>query len=457
MTARAIPGRAGEETATNWSQVLASGGAKNKAQSLLVTGMAAFEAYNKARDWYRTKADKKSYMVTLQDTSELYFMAHAWLIDRLNEEDRRSFVVDVRRSRKKYRWEDDAPVAVRAVNARLARQRQLKLVYDGSKNLTVNIDGYPIVIAAEQPEIPSANENEKRIGKPGTFIMKASSPEGQRAVINLLQQFARELDEAEVDRYSVYSVGKYGGWEEVGSKTPRPLNTVILDGTQNEDFIEDVEWFLSSEERYTALGLPWHRGYILDGPPGTGKTSMAQAVAGHFDMEVYYLPLADLRADADLISLMGSIPNQLSMLLLEDIDVLTAAKDRKDGDSKDAKERVSMTGLLNALDGIVTPHGLITVMTTNDYNSLDDAIVRPGRADRRFHMGYVTNGQARRLITQMTGKDPGRVMIGNKKNITPGEIVEVVKTNMHVDATDIHAAIRDKLHMTMANSTPVDI
>jgi chaperone BCS1 len=172
--------------------------------------------------------------------------------------------------------------------------------------------------------------------------------------------------------------------------------------------------------------MSWHRGYLLYGPPGTGKTSIAWALAHHFALDLWYMPLADIEKDQELIRLVSNVKPR-SMLLLEDIDVFHAAKVREDDNG------VSMSGLLNSLDGVATPHGLITVMTTNDRSMLDDALVRPGRIDRTEEIGLLDDDQGMRLLQlfypalkEHEARRVGRACAGR----APSDVLEVCKRHL---------------------------
>jgi chaperone BCS1 len=141
------------------------------------------------------------------------------------------------------------------------------------------------------------------------------------------------------------------------------------------------------------------------------------------------MPLKDLSHDTDLGRLLQGIGPR-SMLLLEDVDVSHAATERTE-----TAEGISASGLLNALDGVITPDGLVTVMTTNKRDELDDALVRPGRADREVELTYLDDDQFNRLAERLVG---GQWSVDGLAGleITPAEVVEVVKRHM----TDHQAA-----------------
>ena len=125
-------------------------------------------------------------------------------------------------------------------------------------------------------------------------------------------------------------------------------------------------------------GVPYRRGYLLHGPPGTGKTSFTQAIAGALKLNICYLNLSNGNMDDDgLNRALNNAPSQ-SIILLEDIDGIFVARESvnqgRDGG-------VSFSGLLNALDGVRSQEGRILFMTTNHKEKLDPALLRPGRCD----------------------------------------------------------------------------
>lgn len=81
-------------------------------------------------------------------------------------------------------------------------------------------------------------------------------------------------------------------WNNVKKKNRRPLESIILEDGVLDSILQDAREFISMEEWYTDAGIPHRRGYLLHGPPGTGKSSTIYAVAGELGMEIYSLSLA---------------------------------------------------------------------------------------------------------------------------------------------------------------------
>ncbi len=180
-------------------------------------------------------------------------------------------------------------------------------------------------------------------------------------------------------------------WELVSSRDPRPLSSVVLPDGVADTLVSDVQQFRDSQLWYRDLGIPHRRGYLFYGPPGTGKSSLVGALAGHFRAPVYALHLAarDLTDDR-LLALFSRIP-PAAFVLLEDVDAAFAQRRTSDD------HRLTLSGLLNAIDGVAAKDGIALVLTTNHLERLDPALVRPGRVDIRIAFAYASTSQVERL------------------------------------------------------------
>lgn len=190
-------------------------------------------------------------------------------------------------------------------------------------------------------------------------------------------------------------------WASVDGIAKRPIETVILPDGIIERLLADIEIFLGAKSRYRSFGIPYHRGYAFFGPPGGGKTSMAQAIAGHFNLILNVLNLSSVWSDEQLFGLIRGLPPG-SILLIEDIDAVTAVAPRQPADEAPAvaPEKgpgVSLSALLNVLDGVHSKDGMITFLTSNHPERLDPALLREGRIDVRVDLAPPTVPQAVRL------------------------------------------------------------
>jgi len=175
-------------------------------------------------------------------------------------------------------------------------------------------------------------------------------------------------------------------WQRVSSKLPRKMSSVVLPKKQTERILHDANWFFNAADWYRERGVPYRRGYLFSGPPGCGKTSLVLALASYFCRPIYVLNLGDMWIDSKLFSAICTVPVN-GILLIEDVDIAgkvrgaTPEKKTKKGDEKDESKMITMSGLLNGIDGVISKDGRLLIMTTNYPNRLDVALIRPGRID----------------------------------------------------------------------------
>jgi len=212
---------------------------------------------------------------------------------------------------------------------------------------------------------------------------------GSEPLRRLLADIQRHHDARYKDRIRIHAVDGCDGWNLIARVHKRPLRSVILAAGQAEDILADIQQFRASEQWYAERGIPWRRGYLLYGPPGTGKTSLVRAVASEFSLDLAILNIAsDQLDDLTLATLMADAPRH-SILLLEDVDAAFVNR-------QNSQKGITFSGLLNAIDGVISQEGHLLFMTTNHPERLDHALIRPGRIDRRYELGTATAEQVAR-------------------------------------------------------------
>lgn len=270
----------------------------------------------------------------------------------------------------------------------------------------------------------------------------AAAPEGTEPLVVMclgrsaepIKQFleaCREFADKAREQYVTVRASKsqYGdeSWETTILRPIRPLETIHFDEDAKKELVDDIANYLDPVTRrfYTQRGIPYRRGYLLHGPAGTGKTSLSLGLAGFFGLELYLLHVPSVQGDADLERLFTTLPPRC-FILLEDIDVVGIKRrpeDHERGEDEDGRglddddesadrsprygrSAVTLSGLLNVLDGVASQEGRIVLMTSNFADKLDRALVRPGRIDRMIFLGHISPRSAELMFLRMYERDP---------------------------------------------------
>lgn len=303
---------------------------------------------------------------------------------------------------------------------------KIGFAYDGDSESKVTIDGHEFTVVLA--ELDGGDTRQHRFDSSAMII----SPPKRGLVFStcnadsmvVLRNFLSEMHEARRKRANPPQVLSHSGsyWMQNKLLRPRDINSVILRAGETEALLADLERFKAAEEQYNKMGMPWHRGYLLYGPPGNGKTSLAQAVAYHYGMDLYALSLSGVSSDSSLVSAINGVGAN-SVVLMEDVDVYTRSVSR---DSDDGKSP-TLAGLLNSLDGVHTPHGMITFITTNHVENLDRALIRSGRIDYRLELLGPDYDQIQRAFQHVYG-EPLNVEPREFKNMA--DLMGVMKANL---------------------------
>lgn len=371
-----------------------------KELAIAAAKVLAAKALNKYKEY-------TNWTLSISDDDDLFLDVQTWLAEAVNATGtRRALAV---RTKSTFTFED----------SHLGRNAELGLTFDGDTLQRLMIFGHPVTVEFKVPERIGGNDYVRAL-RPVKIIFRATTKEGRDAVLFVINDI-NDKKNANSKQPSLYVMGKWDDWRKIQGLPPRTLESVIVKGNIIDDIHRDIKNFVRDEPKYVKLGIPYHRSYLLSGPPGTGKTSTVRALAHVMNMDLWYAQLADLSKDNRLSSLLSEVRG--GILLLEDIDSYHAATSRQENHNA-----ISASGLLNALDGVATPHGLITVMTTNYINKLDPALVRPGRVDRTFEFEFPDSDTVTRHFEFFYGKKPD--FIGNwPEGKSSAEIAEIFKNN----------------------------
>jgi chaperone BCS1 len=219
----------------------------------------------------------------------------------------------------------------------------------------------------------------------------------QRKIFEDIFQEAHLAANQQAEGKTIVYTSRNIGWDASAEpKRRRPFDSVILEEGLADRIRNDVQEFIDTREWYLDRGIPYRRGYLLFGPPGTGKTSFVQALAGALDFNIAMLSLSKRGLTDDLLNkLLEEVPPR-TIVLLEDADAAFTNRRQTDSDGYSGST-VTFSGLLNALDGVASAEERIMFMTTNHIEKLDDALIRPGRIDMTVQLGNATEWQIGQL------------------------------------------------------------
>ena len=162
---------------------------------------------------------------------------------------------------------------------------------------------------------------------------------------------------------------------------------------EEKEQLEEIVDFLEAPQKYTNLGARIPKGVIMVGPPGTGKTVLAKAVAGEAGVPFFSISGSDFvemfvgvgaSRVRDLFA--EAKKNAPCIVFIDEIDAVARRRGSGLGGGHDEREQ-TLNQMLVEMDGFGINEGIIVMAATNRVDILDPAILRPGRFDRRIHVG----------------------------------------------------------------------
>ncbi|CAE6475775.1 unnamed protein product [Rhizoctonia solani] len=225
------------------------------------------------------------------------------------------------------------------------------------------------------------------------------------ALRDLIEKAAHEYRARDLTHVNVHIGDQYGNWKSLTSKPHRDFGSVVLEPEIKRQLLEDANEFLENERWYADRGIPYRRGYLLYGTPGSGKSSSIHALASELRLDIYIVPLSLKTIDDTILSSLITTTPSRCILLYEDIDV--AFVDRSDTPPVQmrgmrgeliGKSGITLSGLLNTIDGVQAQEGRLLFATTNHPERLDPALSRPGRMDVKIEYSHSTQWQAEQIF-----------------------------------------------------------
>ena len=166
----------------------------------------------------------------------------------------------------------------------------------------------------------------------------------------------------------------------------RNFSNVYIDDNIIESIDKHLTSFINNKDFYYKHGIPYHFGILLSGPPATGKSSLINVIASNYCDKMMTLSLSDLVISLRSIINTSRICVSPLLIVVEDIDCQALSRNRNEtkyhGEEHSVScNNVTMSDVLNVIDGSNALANCIFVFTTNYVENIEPALIRPGRID----------------------------------------------------------------------------
>lgn len=172
---------------------------------------------------------------------------------------------------------------------------------------------------------------------------------------------------------------QWDSWAPVKGTKLRDWETIFINSEKKAWLLKDVTSFISARSFFETRNIPYRRGYLLHGPPGTGKSSLVSALSRKLNRNLYLLNLKSCESESQFENIIASVPPE-SILLIEDID--------RYYNKDQAEVKISYSTFINSISGVKYCEDIILIVTTNHPSKIDQALMRSGRLDVHFEVGY---------------------------------------------------------------------
>lgn len=391
---------------------------------------------------YKKSHNPQTYTIKITEDDQIFEIVEDWFMDALPEENLRSVyahstvskVTDAPEPRRRRRrpgesgiapWEAQLESAVADGGSDEKDRVSVNYSFDGTMVQTLSIAGHEVEVYTNVPERTggSGDGQKKSAWDNRSMNIVCKSIDAFHDVLEEIENQSQHLVESQP---RMFVTTRWGDWRKRAEIQPRSRESVVLKDGQMDRILDYLNNFLSNRAAYAKADIPFRTGILLHGEPGSGKSSTALAIANELKMNVYIVSLTSLMSDESLSDCFGAIPSN-SIVILEDIDIVSAVKER----DKDDDNGVTMTGMLNVLDGFQSPPGVITIMTTNRLDVLDPAIIRPGRVDLMENLDCLDDMQLKGLCSYFMGTVPENLPhITPEDGISSAEVMGVVRKHL---------------------------
>ncbi|KYQ99868.1 AAA ATPase domain-containing protein [Tieghemostelium lacteum] len=270
---------------------------------------------------------------------------------------------------------------------------------------------------------------------------------GGKQLINdiLKTAFQHHLSKTEENTKIYQTLPNCNIWVVQSLQRRREIDSVFLDKSVKDELIGDVNTFIRSKQWYRSSGVPYTRGYLLYGPPGTGKTSFILSLAGYFNKQICIMNLGRGVSDTSLYFMINKTPPN-SILVFEDVDsAFTNTGNHNHIGQDDMGNKLTLQGLLHALDTLPNLDGRILVMTTNHIEKIPQALLSPGRVHLKVKFDLANHFQIKQMFKRFYENKYNHLLPALLKKIENNTVSTAQLQNLFINYRDDPTKITDSV------------
>ncbi len=196
------------------------------------------------------------------------------------------------------------------------------------------------------------------------------------------------------------------------SNTSQITLAQVAGNVEAKSMVEDIISFIKDPDKYSSVGARMPKGLLLYGPPGTGKTLMAKAIAGEANVPFYAMSGSDfvqmyVGVGASRIRNLfnKAKKSEKAVIFIDEIDAIGKRRARNSSASNDERDQ-TLNALLTEMSGFHDNQGIIVIGATNRLDTLDEALLRPGRFDRHIEIGLPDVNARLHILSLYAKKKP---------------------------------------------------
>lgn len=329
-------------------------------------------------NWIRRRIN---FEVTIEQTDELYPIFQAW-INKFHKDELR--IVKANYTKK---WENSSPQPLYEGGDKKTYVEQGKIVYNQYG------DTFRIWRNGRLLRISSEREKNTNSSSSSFYIWERYYISGlmaKKEIVSLLEEVVDFGTQLELSMKQPKMLIYYWDcWNTIDGVKMRDLESIFIDSEKKIGLIEDISSFVESKDFFHNRNIPYRRGYLLHGPPGTGKSSLVSALAKYFRKDLYVANLTAFDKDSEFEKAISRI-SPGGILLIEDIDRYYA-QDK-------AQTKINYSTFINSISGVKYCENVIVIITTNHPSKIDAALMRSGRLDVHVELGYPAAKEANEYL-----------------------------------------------------------